>query len=275
MSSIESNASETASPVDPKYLLEIKSVQSNNLRTLFEVLKEVLIDFNIIITDTGVRVTSMGHANIALVHLKLDYDQFQTFYCEKTLVLGVNAQNLFKIIKNFTNLDTVSLLMDRNDETTLILRADNIENNTQFTYKYNLLDLPYEEYPVPPQTFDSEIILPSDQFNGICKMLNNLQAEDLEITSVGQQLILKGNGLISSAELKLGNSTGTVFARYDDETIVQGKFPLNYLIQFSKASGLSKTVQLYLMNDYPLVLSYTVGSLGIIKFLLACKASET
>jgi len=258
-----------------KYSLEIKSVQSNNIRTLFEVLKEVLIDFNIIVTDKGIRVTSMGHANIALVHLKLEADQFQTFYCEKTMILGVNAQNLFKVIKNITNLDTVSLLVERSDETKLIIRAENIENNTQCTYRYNLLDLHYEEYPIPPQTFDSEINLPSDQFNSICKMLNNLQAEDLEITSVGQQLILKGNGLISSAELKLGNSSGTVFNKYDNDIIVQGRFPLDYLIQFSKASGLSKTVQLYLMNDSPLVLAYTVGSLGIIKFLLACKLPDS
>lgn len=255
-----------------KPLIEIKSVQSGNVRTLFEVLKDVLIDLNLVVTESGIKVTTMGHGNNAMVHLRLYADKFESYYCEKTMILGINAQNFFKIIKNVTNLDTVSLLVERDDETKLIVHVENVANNTQCVYRYNLLDLPFDELHVPPQQFDSEISFPSDQFNSICKMLNNLQAENLEITSVGQQLILRGDGLISSAELRLGSSDSTVFLTNSD-TIVQGKYGLDYLLQFSKAAGLSKTVQLYLLNDYPLVMSYSVGTLGIMKFLLANKVN--
>lgn len=250
--------------------VEIKSVQTSNLRTLFEVLKDVLVDFNLLITKSGMKVTTMGSKNIAMVHLRLHADRFEYFHCERPCILGMNAQNFFKIMKNITSMDAVSLIVERDDETKLVVKVDNTDRNTQCTYKYNLMDLHYEEMSIPPQTFDSEISFPSDQFNSICKMLNNLQADELEITSYGQELILKGDGLISSAELRLGSSDTTVFLSHaKDDRVVTGRYPLDYLLQFSKAAGLSKTMQLYLLNDYPLVMAYAVGNLGVLKFLLA------
>ena len=46
-------------------------------------------------------------------------------------------------------------------------------------------------------------------------------------------------------------------------------FDIQYLLLFSNASNLSKTVHLYLKNDYPLILSYKIGTLGELKFIIS------
>ena len=53
------------------------------------------------------------------------------------------------------------------------------------------------------------------------------------------------------------------------EEIVQGVFALKHLVMFTKCTNLSNQVEIYLKNDYPLIISYGVASLGNIKLCLA------
>jgi proliferating cell nuclear antigen len=53
--------------------------------------------------------------------------------------------------------------------------------------------------------------------------------------------------------------------------IVQGVFSVKHLVLFTKCTNLSNTMELYLKNDYPLIIKYDVASLGSIKLALAPK----
>lgn len=54
-----------------------------------------------------------------------------------------------------------------------------------------------------------------------------------------------------------------------DQEIVQGLFCIKKLVLFTKCTNLSTTVQLFLENNFPLIVLYSVASLGVIKLLLA------
>jgi proliferating cell nuclear antigen len=51
--------------------------------------------------------------------------------------------------------------------------------------------------------------------------------------------------------------------------IVQGLFQLKHLVLFTKCTSLCPSIELYLKNDYPLILRYTVANLGEVKLVLA------
>ena len=55
------------------------------------------------------------------------------------------------------------------------------------------------------------------------------------------------------------------------EEIIQGLFALKHLVLFSKCTNLCPSIELYLKNDYPLIIKYLVASLGEIKLCLAPK----
>ena len=57
--------------------------------------------------------------------------------------------------------------------------------------------------------------------------------------------------------------------KVDESHIVQGIFSLKYLVLFTKCTNLCNQIQLYIKNDYPLVIKYAVASLGNIKLCLA------
>jgi proliferating cell nuclear antigen len=58
------------------------------------------------------------------------------------------------------------------------------------------------------------------------------------------------------------------------DEIVQGVFALKHLVLFGKCTNLCNSIELYLKNDYPLIIKYSVASLGEIKLCLAPKVDN-
>jgi proliferating cell nuclear antigen len=251
-------------------LLEIKTVQSPPFRCLIEALKEILTDANIEFDETGMKIIAMDASHTVLVHLKLESKNFETFYCPEKLTLGISMLNFFKLIKTLGNNDTLSLSVEKDDPNKLGIKIENGEKNSVTRYKLNLMDLPEDPISVPPATFESVITMPSVDFQKLCRDMHNI-SDYLEIRSVGNQLIFNCKGDIGTAEHVIGeNNSGMAFIKNNNpEEIVQGVFALKHLVMFTKCTNLSNQVEVYLKNDYPLIISYGVASLGNIKLCLA------
>ena len=63
------------------------------------------------------------------------------------------------------------------------------------------------------------------------------------------------------------------FIKMNDNEIVQGVFALKHLVLFTKCTNLCNSIEMYLKNDYPLIIQYNVANLGAIKLCLAPQAS--
>lgn len=259
------------------YLLELKTVQSSAMRVLIEALKEILTDVNIIFDETGMKIMAMDSAHTVLVFLKLDADKFESFYCKSKYVVGISMINLFKLIKTMTNRDTLTLYIDEDDSDKLGIKIENGDKNSVTNFKLNLMDLNEDTFDIPPATFNFVITMPSVDFQKICRDMNNL-ADVIEIQSVGEQLRFSCKGDFAEQETIIGEaSNGMVFVKKQenvDDEIVQGLFMLKNLVMFTKCTNLSNTVDIYLKNNYPLIICYNVGSLGILKLCLAPKIND-
>jgi proliferating cell nuclear antigen len=51
--------------------------------------------------------------------------------------------------------------------------------------------------------------------------------------------------------------------------MIQGVFQLRHLVLFTKCTSLCPTIEMYLKNNLPLILKYTVANLGEVKLVLA------
>ena len=255
-----------------KYLLEVKTVQSSAFRILVEALKEILTDANLEFDETGMKVMAMDSSHTVLVHLKLHSDKFCEYHCKNKLIVGVNMINLFKLIKTMGNNETLTLFIEEENESVLGIRIDNSEKNAITKFKLNLMDLQEENIQIPPAAFESVITLPSSDFQKICRDMYNL-ADDIEIKSLENQLIFSCNGEFACQETSIGEThTGMSFLKNQNpDGIVQGIFALKHLVLFSKCTNLCNSIEIYLKNDYPLIIKYTVASLGEIKLCLAPK----
>ena len=187
--------------------------------------------------------------------------------------------NYHKLIKTMSNSDNLTLFMEKDDPNHMGIKIENGEKNTITIYKLNLMDLSEESISIPPATFASVITMPSGDFQKICRDMHNL-ADLIEIKSVGSQLIFNCHGDFASQETVIGESSnnGMSFVkRQEKEEIVQGVFALKHLCLFTKCTNLCNTIEMYLKNDYPLIICYSVANLGQIKLCLApqCQNENT
>jgi len=256
-------------------ILEIKTVQSAAFRVLTEALKEILTDANFEFDETGLKIMAMDSSHTVLVHLKLNAENFEYYYCKNKRILGINMLNLFKLIKTMGNNDALSLYLEEGSESFLGIKIENSEKNTMTKYKLNLMDLHEDNIQIPPAVFDSVITMPSVDFQKICRDMHNL-AENIEIKSLENQLIFSCDGQFASQETCIGETNcGLSFVQNQNpDEIVQGVFALKHLVLFSKCTNLCNNIELYLKNDYPLILKYQVASLGSIKLCLAPKCDN-
>jgi len=260
-----------------EYKIVVKTVQTNAFKTLCEALKEILTDTNLIFTPEGIKIIAMDPSHTVLVHLKLEKESFEEYFCTDKITAGISMLNFFKLIKTMTNNDTLTLYIERADENKLGIRIENGEKNSITTYKLNLMDLNEENISIPPAAFESIITLPSSDFQKICRDMSNLSTT-IEIKSVGQQLVFGCNGDFASQETIIGQTTnGLAFVKTNDSTdIIQGYYNLKHLVLFTKCTNLCNQLEIYMKNNFPIVIKFAVGSLGCLKLALApqCPQNE-
>jgi len=197
---------------------------------------------------------------INLIHLNVK---------KSKIVVGINMTNLYKCIKSINNSDILTLFIDSEDTSRLGIQIENAELNELHVYKANMMDLDEDPLDVPPTSFDTKISIPSNQFHKLCRDMNN-NSDTIEIQNIGKTIIVKGNGDIEQNST-LGESINGLKVEREEgnNKIIQGKYELKHLVMFTKCTSLCTTVDIFMKNDYPLVIRYTVASLGYVILCLA------
>ncbi len=176
--------------------------------------------------------------------------------------------NLYKIIKTVNNNDILTLFVNENNLNHLGIKIENMDKNTKTTYFLNLLDLNNEQFDIPEVEFNSVITLPSNDFQKLMRDMNNI-ADFVEIKNVDNKFILSCEGDFCNQETVLSDTDLVIINNGSPNDIIQGNFNLKYLVLFTKCTNLSNNVELFLRNDYPLIIKYTVASLGEVKLCLS------
>ena len=255
------------------YLLNIKTIQASTFKQVIDALKEILMDVNLEIDETGIKIVAMDNTHIVLIHLKLEADKFEIYECEKKIYVGINMLRLHALIKTITNNDILSLYILKDDPNHLGITIDNNEKNYKTNYKLSVLDIDVLNIQIPPVDFHTIINMPSSYRQKIIRDMHNL-AEFIEFRNINDKLILSCKGDFCYQETILGSEKSQSItikknSSEEDQEIIQGIFSLKYLSIFTKCTNLSNTVEIYLKNNYPIILRYTIASLGEIKLCLS------
>jgi proliferating cell nuclear antigen len=252
-------------------LFEIKTVQSGAFRTLIEALKEILTEANLEFDSTGIKIIAVDETHTNLVYLRLHADRFENYYCPVKYVLGVNMMYLFKLIKTLENNDNLTLYLPEKNPNKLGIMMQNSEKQTTKNFFLKLFDTNIDDIQIPSLVFSSIIHMPSSDFQRICRDMNSL-GEKVEITSSSGDLIFRCIGDFAEQEIIIRESQGSMRVQKHQGTqaeIVQGIFQLKHLFLFTKCTNLCPSIEIYLKNDAPIILRYTVANLGEIKLLCA------
>ena len=252
-------------------LLDVQTVQSNALRTLIEVLKDVLNDINITFDETGVKIMAMDGSHVALIHMKLQADRFERYVCKQKMNIGVCMSSWFKLMKTVGTNDTVTLFIEEERPNELGIKIENADKNSSTTFRLKLLDIDNQELNIPDVEINCIVTMPSNDFQRLCRDMSNI-GDTVEITSDEEGLHFKCEGDFASQETVIGEAThGLVYNKRSKDVEINGKYSLKYINLFTKSTNLCNTIELYLKPNYPIILKYSVANLGEIRFCLAPK----
>ena len=138
------------------------------------------------------------------------------------------------------------------------------------------MDLNEESVEIPSAEFGSIITMPSNQFQKICRDMS-VFTDIMEIKSIGENLILSCNGDFAEQETVLGETKeGVSFVKNNEpDNIIQGYYNLKSLVLFTKCTNLCNNIEIYLRNNFPIIIKYEVGDLGELKLCLAPKCDSS
>lgn len=247
-------------------MVRLKTIQANAFRTVFEVLKDIINDVNLIFRPDGLMVVTLDTARVTLVHMFMPAENFEEYTCDQECIAGLNVANTYKLLKSVTNTDTLSMTID--EQYLLHIKIENSTKRSCTSFDFKLLDINDDMLSVPEIEMTVLTTIPSVDFQRVTRDMHNL-AQDIHIKRTHGTLELECEGGFASQK--------TVIECVEPGPVkpVGNIFSLKYINMFTRATSLCASVQLMQHaedDNMPIVFRYSVANLGELKFYLAPKA---
>ena len=260
-----------------EYIFVVRTVQSSIIKTLFDTIKDVFLEINIIVDSNGLFISKMNSDHTVLIHASLKPTNFELFISNRQKVVGVNLKNVFKFLKTTSNGETITLCIKKDTPDNLDIILENSEKNTVKKCSVTIMFLDEKRIDIPAIEFDAIINMPTGEFQEAIKNLYSV-SDTVLIESVDNRVKFTSEGDSGSITIDMGEfgtaGSGTGVGVETTCPYACGKFSLKFLNSMAKSGNLCNSVDIYLKNDSPLALIYRVSSLGTVKYLLAPKVME-
>ncbi len=221
---------------------------------------------------SGLRITAIDLTKTVLINLKLDAKNFSKFKCKKKVMrLGVNLVYLHKLIKSIDKEDNITFYQEHDNKNLLNIKVNNPESGKETEFDLKLLELRKEKLTIPNVVCEALVTMNAQEFHKLCREMNQI-AEYVDIRCLKNRIEFTCKGDYANRK--------TVYRTDDDEKgsnrvhiqhagandgkpfIVQGIYELRNLVMFAKCASLCNEIEIYLKSNYPLVIQYTVATLG-------------
>jgi proliferating cell nuclear antigen len=257
-------------------MFEAKLKSSSILKKVIEAIKDIVQDANFLCTEDGIQMQAMDQAHVALITLTLLADGFTSYRCNTDFTLGINILSLTKILKCAENSDSILLRADPEGDVLYVeLESPNGSRKSQFELRR--LDIEADTVQFPDIEYSASVKMPSSEFQRVIRDLATL-GDTSKISIQEQQVSFSVNGDIGKASVILAEDR--TCKKEEEQTIIEvsenteGIFALRYLSYFTKATGISEQVGIYMSTNIPIHISYDMGDIGSVGYYLAPKLTE-
>ncbi len=247
-----------------------KEKEKKNDKHYKESIKKIDDDVEEVKNNGGMRIIAIDDQKTILIYVKLPSEQFDKFYVKKSFhSIGVNLELFYKFMKTVDKNSLLTMSIDKDDEQTLVLRLEDDEKPCYTEFRQKLLDLNDEQQNLPKEkTFDMSVRMKTNEFKKVCSEMNSF-SDFVEITCTINEITFKCSGDSSDWSKTYKNSERGVIilctkktTTEDEPVMVQAIFNLKHLVTFGKCVNLCEELVLFLKNDWPLFINYTIGRLG-------------
>ncbi|URE48113.1 hypothetical protein MUK42_14736 [Musa troglodytarum] len=281
-------------------MLELRLVQGSLLKKVLEAIRELVTDANFDCSATGFSLQAMDSSHVALVALLLRSEGFEHYRCDRNLSMGMNLNNVSKMLRCAGNNDIITVKADDGSDTvTFISRQDRRFRDEANGHRQRA-------------SWHSGRRVPSYRSDAVFRICKDMQGSEqhwghwyrsnlsstlfrvivvflMKFIYCGLELAVIISVTKEGVKFSTAGDIGTAnivcrqnktVDKPEEATIIEMQepvsltFALRYMNSFTKATPLSETVTISLSSDLPVVVEYKIAEMGYIRFYLAPKIEE-
>lgn len=214
-------------------------------------------------TEEGLRLRAMDPSHVAMIDFHMPRDAFDEYECEGEAKIGVNFDEMKKIMRRGRSGDSLELIHDA-EKKRLILR---FRGKSIRTFSIPLLELEEEELPEPTIEFKGLAIVTAKALNEAIKDIA-ITSDYVKIQMTPDALVLTASG--ESGEVKVEfNRESEALLDLDVSEEISATYTLSYLQDVLKVVGAADTVKLQFSTNMPIRLDFNLPGGGRFTYFLA------
>jgi proliferating cell nuclear antigen len=254
-----------------------------SVRTLVEVLSGIITETPWVIYGpdkndpnkfAGIEISTADPSRTIFIKVRLfsSSSEFIDFSCKyEKLELGISLINLHKLLKSVDKDDTLTMYVEDSDKQNLVMKIDSPNKKVNHHYKLKLMDLEPTQKKSSKVDFDVKITMSCIEFHKLCKEMSNI-ADYIEIKCTSKNIMFTCKGDFAERSTVFKSEEGGLNISSEGkktQTIIQGIFELKNIVLFSKCANLCNDVQIFMKNNFPLTIVWTIATLGNITVALS------
>ncbi len=254
--------------------MKLKLENSRILRIMIETLASIIDETEFDFTPDQFSITAMDPSRICLLKLTIKNEDFDEYECEQETKVGVNLDDLNKILKRSSTDDSIEIdFAEADNKIKIVMQREGTSRKR--TFSLALLDIEMEEIPMDnllqieyPTTWviDPEFLVEAIRDAEIYSEILKLKAEE------EKGLTFSSSGQIGEMVYNLGVEDLIETHISDSNT---GAYSLTFLKAILKISSITEKLEISLKTDHPLKMIYNLLEGGELSYFLAPRVEET
>ncbi len=251
----------------------LKLENSRILKGIVETLASIIDETEFRVTPKEFTISAMDPSRICLLKLSIKKDDFDDYQCSKESKVGLNLDDLDKILKRSAANDSVEIEFNETDQKIKIKMQREGISRTR-TFSLALLDIDIEEIPMDNLLkieYPSNWVINPDFLVEAIKDAE-IYSEILNINAnEGQGLIFSSSGQIGEMEYDL-NEDDLIESELQGSS--SGAYSLTFLKAILKIASITEKLEISLKTDHPLKMNFDLVEGGKLNYFLAPRVEE-
>lgn len=224
------------------------------------------------VDGNGIRLNMMDHHKTILICLNLDANKFNVYKFKKDrkMYLGINLTHFHKMLKSIKKKDSVQFFIDDQSPNDLGIKVIPKENNRVTTSYVKIQSIQTLDIDIP-EGYNKPILVPSGEYQKMIKGMVHI-SNIVNISAHGFQIRFTCDaGGVMKRTTDFGeteDSDDESDASDDEHDEYKADFDADQLSRITKLAGLSTNMQIFPMDDLPLLFESDVGSIGKISIYI-------
>ncbi len=241
-------------------MFEIKMDDARYWKNCIDSIVSLIDEGTFTISKDGISLKAMDPSGISMVSFTIPNKAFSKFDVDKQTVVGLNIENLSKIMASSRNGEQL-LMKDSGNKITI----EFIGQTSKRRYKLPILDVRKDPEKEPKVAFESLVEVKSDSLKEIVKDASLLS------TYVGfktdkNSFVVLAKGDAGELEEEHMNNADAV-KKLDVTKPSQATFNLEYLERMISAAPAGSNVSLSIKTEEPIKVEYKIGDAAVSYFL--------